>query len=72
LVDKCGYDFMGLLDALTERQGLDLFAAMFWFVRVVNGRTEKSYEETLEEFGFADIIEADPDEAKPENDRPEA
>lgn len=62
LVAATGLDFMGLLEALHGRQGLDLLAAVVWFGRVVNDRETESYAEILEEFGYEDLLGFDLDE----------
>lgn len=72
LVRAVGLDFMGLLEATTKRQGLDLLAAVVWFGRLVNGRDAGTYEETLESFGYGDLEAMGLDEAKPEDNGPEA
>ena len=72
LVAATGVDFMGLMAKASERQGTDLMAALVWFGRLVNGREDKSYDETLEDFGYADLLAAELDEADKEDDRPEA
>lgn len=59
LVAACGLDFMGLLEKLNERQGLDLLAAALWFARLVNDREPGDLAELLEEFGYEDIAEMD-------------
>lgn len=66
LVKETGYDFMGLLEALAQRQGTDLLAAALWFVRLVNDRPSPPYIELLDEVGYADYLERDLD--KPEAD----
>src|SRR5690349_8727263 len=45
LVAETGLDFMGLLEALSKRQGLDLIAAALWLARLVNGRETLTYSE---------------------------
>lgn len=73
LVRATGYDFMGLLEALSRRQGLDLLAAVVWFGRLVHNRSEgESYEQVLESFGYGDVLAMDLDEAKSEGENPEA
>lgn len=72
LVDLIGLDFMGLLDAMTRRQGLDLFAAALWFARLVNGREGETYDQILERFGYEDFMALDADEPKAEADAPKA
>lgn len=75
LVKIVGYDFMGLLEAMSKRQGLDLLAAAVWFARLVNGRsgcTEDDYKQLLDEVGFNDYLERDIDEPKAEDDAPKA
>lgn len=72
LVDAIGLDFMGLLEALSQRQGLDLLAAVVWFGRLVNGREAGTYADTVDDFGYGDVIALDVDDAKAEDDRPEA
>lgn len=67
LVQAIGLDFMGLLEALDKRQGLDLLAAVVWFAKLVNEREAGTYADVLEEFGYEDVMalefgkpEADP------------
>lgn len=72
LVEATGYDFLSLLEKASERQGMDLMAALVWFGRFVNGRVDKTYEDTLDEFGFAEFLASDFDEPKKDDDRPEA
>lgn len=72
LVEVIGRDFMGLLNALQARQGLDLMAAVVWFGRLVNGRAGESYADLLETFGYEDIVSLDPGTPKAEDDSPEA
>ena len=72
LVAAMGVDFMGLMEKASERQGTDLMAALVWFGRLVNGREDKTYEETLEDFGYAELLAADLDQAEKDDDRPEA
>lgn len=63
LVRATGLDFMGLLGALSKRQGLDLLAAVVWFGRLVHDRDAGTYEETLDEFGYDDVLSLDLDQA---------
>lgn len=72
LVAAIGLDFMGLLDALSRRQGLDLLAAVVWFGRLVNGREAGTYEATVDDFGYGDVLALDVDDAAKDGDRPEA
>lgn len=72
LVEAIGRDFMGLLGALQQRQGLDLMAAVVWFGRLVTGRATESYDELLESFGYEDVVSLDPGQPKAEDDSPEA
>lgn len=72
LVEATGLDFMGLLEAMTRRKGLDLFAAALWFARLVNGREGQAYTEVLEEFGYEDFALLDVDEPKDADDAPKA
>lgn len=72
LVEETGMDFMMLLDAMTQRQGLDLFATALWFCRLVNGREPESREAILERFGYEDFIQLDTGEPKAEDDAPKA
>ena len=71
LVAATGMDFMGLLETLTKRQGLDLLAATVWFGRLVNDRDAGSYEDVLDSFDYEDVLALDLDDAKAD-DRPEA
>lgn len=64
LVATIGLDFMGLLEKLEERQGLDLLAAVIWFGRIVNDRETGTYEEVRDEFGYEDVLTMDLDEPK--------
>lgn len=70
LVTATGYDFMGLLRAVSERQGLDLLSAVVWFVRLVNDRDAGTYEDTLASFGYADLLTLDMGEAEADDGRP--
>lgn len=71
LVAAIGVDFLGLLEVLTERQGLDLLAAVVWFARLVNGREDTgTYTEMLDRVGYEDWQGFD--EIKPEDAVPEA
>lgn len=72
LVESCRFDFVGLLEAMSRRQGLDLFAATLWFARLVNGRETESYAEILERFGYEDFMAMDADEPKSEDEAPKA
>lgn len=72
LVRAVGVDFMGLLESLEKRQGLDLLAAVVWFGRLVHGRAELTYDETLDAFGYEDVLRLDVDQARKEDDSPEA
>lgn len=72
LVRETGMDFMGLLEAMSKRQGLDLFGAALWFVRLVNDRETETYMEILTRFGAEDFMALDIDEAKPEDEAPKA
>lgn len=77
LVAATGYDFVGLLEAMSKRQGLDLMAAMFWFCRLVNGRADgvtegERYVDVLEVYGYEEFIVADFDEPEKEADAPKA
>lgn len=58
-----GLDFMGLLDALSRRQGLDLLAAVVWFGRLVHTDNAGTYEDTLADFSYSDVLALDIDEA---------
>jgi len=62
LVASIGLDFMGLLSALSQRQGLDLLSAVVWFGRLVNGRDAGTYESVRDDFGYEDVINLDMDE----------
>jgi len=62
LVAATGLDFMGLLSALSQRQGLDLLSAVVWFGRLVNGRDAGTYESVRDDFGYEDVINLDMDE----------
>lgn len=62
LVKAVGFDFVGLMEALTKRQGLDLLAAVVWFGRLVHDRDAGTYEETLDDFGYEDVLALDVDE----------
>lgn len=74
LVAVCGLDFMGLLEKLNERQGLDLMAAALWFCRLVNDRDPGDFAELLGEFGYQDIADMDfgPADDGADDDAPEA
>jgi hypothetical protein len=72
LVAATGYDFFGLMEAATQRTGLDLLAALIWFGRMVNGRGDKTYAETLEELDYASLADRDFDEPDKADDGPEA
>lgn len=72
LVRESGMDFMGLLEAMTKRQGLDLFAAALWFARMVHDRDGETYIEILTRFGADDFLALEMDGAKPEDDAPKA
>lgn len=63
LVAAVGLDFMGLLEVLTQRQGLDMLSAVVWFGRLVNDREAGTYEATRDEFGYEDVLTMDLDEA---------
>lgn len=53
LFAACGYDFVGLMEAMTERQGTDLLAGLVWFARLVNDRENVgTYESTLDEVTY--------------------
>lgn len=62
LVAATGLDFMGLLEALQHRQGLDLLAAVVWFGRLVHGRESGTYTELLDDFDYEAVLAADLDE----------
>lgn len=62
LIQTVGLDFMGLMEALSMRQGLDLLAAMVWFGRLVTGGPDVPYTEILDELGYDDIEDMDLDE----------
>lgn len=72
LVGLIGLDFMGLLEAISRRQGLDLLAAVVWFGRLVNGRDSESYAELLDTFGYEDVLTLDTGDPSAEDDAPEA
>lgn len=72
LVETIGLDFVGLLEAMSRRQGLDLFAATLWFARLVNGRESEPYLEMLEQFGYEDFLAMGLDEPDAEADGPKA
>lgn len=72
LIEVARLDFVGLLEAMSRRQGLDLFAAVLWFARLVNGRESESYEEILERFGYEDFMAMDADEPKVADEAPKA
>ena len=63
LVAATGMDFMGLLDAVSRRQGLDLLAAIVWFGRLVNDRDAGTYLDMLDSFSYEDVMALDFDEA---------
>lgn len=57
LVAATGMDFMQLFEALHRRQGLDLFAAVIWFTRLVNDRPGVGeYSDVLETLGYGDLV----------------
>lgn len=70
LVALIGLDFVGLLETMAKRQGLDLLAAACWFARLVNGRDPGDYNELLDEMGYEAFLEMDVDEARAEDDAP--
>jgi hypothetical protein len=72
LMEVCGMDFMGLMEAMTQRRGMDLFGAALWFARLVNGREPETYAQILERFGFEDFIQMDMDQPKAADDAPKA
>ena len=72
LVETIRLDFVGLLETLSRRQGLDLFAATLWFARLVNGREPESYMEILERFGYEDFLAMGMDEPDAAADAPKA
>jgi hypothetical protein len=72
LMEAMGLDFVGLLRTMSERQGTDLLAAVIWFGRLVNGRSSKTYDETLDEVSYSDYVTRDFDQAKAGEHPPEA
>lgn len=72
LMAATGMDFMGLLEAMTKRRGMDLFAAALWFARIVNGRESESYRDLLTTFGVEDFIALDMDKAEAGETGPKA
>lgn len=62
LIATVGLDFMGLLEALSVRQGLDLLGAVVWFGRLVTGGPDMSYDDVIGELGYDDIDDMDFDE----------
>jgi hypothetical protein len=51
--------------------GLDLMAGAVWFTRLVNGRDEMTYAETLDDFGYDDLMQIDMGEPEKDSDRPD-
>lgn len=72
LVAAVGCDFMGLLQRLTERQGTDLLAAVYWFGRLVNGRDAGEYVDVLEDFGYENFLDMDLGDPEEDEDAPKA
>lgn len=72
LREAVGCDFMGLLQEFSKRQGSDLLAAVIWFGRLVNGRDAGTYEQVLDEVGYADYLTRDFDQPKDGEQPPEA
>ena len=72
LVEVIRTDFVGLLEMMSRRQGLDLFAATLWFARLVNGRESESYQEILERFGYEDFLALGMEEPDAADEAPKA